>query len=214
MPLLFGPLPGQSGGVSIFVPSEPQRQVSRRQRRPAREQHHLLIDRCRTGPTALLLAAPDNGDAFAWQANRGWIRLLAHVLASRLDGQLASGLPPESSRLTAARAQRLVSLPVRSALARQWRELLAQAAGPSVGRNPAVPICRDRIAAAAADLRAMLDALSTRLPVPARGVAAANRLLTDGAGPIYNRSSTTDLVDAVRQVVELLDPATSLSLAR
>ncbi|MGA3146371.1 MAG: hypothetical protein ABSF33_02715 [Acidimicrobiales bacterium] len=57
----------------------------------------------------------------------------------------------------------------------------------------------------------MPDALSTCLPVPARGVAAANRLLTDGTGPIDNSSSTTDLVAAVREVVELLDPAMSLS---
>ncbi len=212
MPLLIRAVPAHDWGVSIFIegPSGHQRRVVRRQRREAREQHRILIDGCRSGST-LLLAGPDNGEGFACRANRGWIRMLAGVFASRLDRQLASGLPPESNRLTAARAEKLVSLPMRSALARHWRDLLAQATRPPVARNPAVPICRDRIIAAAGEVRAMLDTLSTCLPVPARGVAAANRLLTDGTGPIYNTSSTTDLVGAVREVVELLDPATSLS---
>jgi hypothetical protein len=213
MPLSIDAGPAHNGPVSVFVdgPSSFERQTTRRRRRQARDDHRILIDRGQTGPPPLLVAGAEGHEGFARRANRRWIRGLAGVLAFRLDRQLAAGLPPETNRLIAARADSLVSLPVRSALARHWRDLLTQATRPPVARTPTVPICRDRIMAAEADIRATLEALSARLPVPARGVAAANRLLTDGTGPLYNRSSPVDLVDAVREVVELLDPATSLS---
>ena len=70
-------------------PSGHQRQVVRRQRREAREQHRILIDGRRNASTALLVAGPDNGEGFACRANPGWIRMLAGVFASRLDRQLA-----------------------------------------------------------------------------------------------------------------------------
>ncbi len=199
--------------MSVFVDgrSSYERRIIRRRRREARDHYRALIDRTRTGSPAFLLAGPAGHAGFACRANSRWIRLLAGVLALRLDGQLAAGLSPESNRLVAARAEKLVSLPVRSALAQHWGDLLRQAARPPAARTPVVPICRDRIMAADEDIRLMLEGLSTRLPVPARGVAVAKHLLTDGTGPLYNKSSPVDLVDAVREVVELLDPATSLS---
>jgi hypothetical protein len=57
----------------------------------------------------------------------------------------------------------------------------------------------------------MVPALSMALPVPARGVAMANWLLTDGAGPLYSRLCGTDLSAALRRVIELLDPAAALA---
>jgi hypothetical protein len=56
----------------------------------------------------------------------------------------------------------------------------------------------------------MVVALLAPLPVSARGVAMASRLLSDGAGPLYNRLSSVDLVGAVREVTEQLDPRVSL----
>jgi hypothetical protein len=41
-------------------------------------------------------------------------------------------------------------------------------------------------------------------PVPARGVAIANRLLTDGAGPLY-RTGSGDLSVIVRSALRHLD---------
>jgi hypothetical protein len=57
----------------------------------------------------------------------------------------------------------------------------------------------------------MLDALVTPLPVPARGVAMALRLLCDGAGPLYDPHSKTDLVAALREARGQLDPAMPLT---
>lgn len=73
-----------------------------------------------------------------------------------------------------------------------------------------VPLRRDRIVAAAADIRELQRSLRASAPVPARGVAIASTLLADGTGPLYNRNSRVDLRVAVREAIEHLDPATAL----
>ncbi|HLX78822.1 MAG TPA: hypothetical protein VKR27_08045 [Acidimicrobiales bacterium] len=59
-------------------------------------------------------------------------------------------------------------------------------------------------------LRHMIDCLRTPLPIPARGVAAANVLLSDMASPVYNRASTLDLSELVSSITSSLDPTTPL----
>jgi hypothetical protein len=66
------------------------------------------------------------------------------------------------------------------------------------------------VAAAESSLRLLVDCLRAPLPVPARGVALANLLLTDGTGPLYSPLSTVDLADAVAEAGALLDPASPL----
>jgi hypothetical protein len=56
----------------------------------------------------------------------------------------------------------------------------------------------------------MSDALVMSVPIPARRVAMASALLRDGTGPIYNRDSTVDLHEALREAIVQLDPTTSL----
>jgi hypothetical protein len=63
---------------------------------------------------------------------------------------------------------------------------------------------RSRLRAAEADIRAMIDVLRDSLPVPARGVAIANRLLTDGTGPLYSARNGEDLQAAVRSAIHYL----------
>jgi len=60
-------------------------------------------------------------------------------------------------------------------------------------------LCRDRIAAAAPDVQAMIGVLTGPLPVTARGAAAASYLLSDGTGPLYDRHSPAGLDEAVRE---------------
>ena len=189
-----------------------QRQARRRLRLEAEGRQRALVDGPGTVPSAPLFTGEHGGRGYASRANSGWIRLLAWLLASHLDDRLAAGAPPETNRLTAARADRLVSLPMRVSVAQNWRDLLAQAAAPRPVVNPAVPLCRERILAADGDIQAMRGALTALLPVPARGVAAAKQLLTDGTGPLYNPASTTDLSAALREVVGLLDPTTALTV--
>ena len=99
-------------------------------------------------------------------------RVLARMFGASLDRQLAAGQAAESDRLLAARAQHIVSLPRRHALARDWEHLLDVARRAP---TPAVPLCRDRIAAAEPGIRELVACLRAPLPVPAQGVAAASR---------------------------------------
>ncbi len=73
-----------------------------------------------------------------------------------------------------------------------------------------LPLCRDRITAAASSVRQMLVALEAPAPVPVRGVAMASLLLCDGTGPLYNPLAPLDLLSRVREVTMRLDPAASL----
>lgn len=134
-------------------------------------------------------------------------RVLARMFGASLDRQLAAGQPAESDRLLAARAQHIVSLPRRRALARDWEHLLRVARRAPA---PAVPLCRDRIAAAEPSIRELVACLRVPLPVPARGVAAATVLLTDATGPLYHRHSRATLDGRVREAVGQLDPARPL----
>ena len=135
-------------------------------------------------------------------------RLLARLLSGRLDGELAAGRPPEWSRLHAARADRLVSLPFRAELADNWDHVLDIATGRAAGsRNARAVLRRDRVAEAAPQIRELTASLRAPQPVTARGVASARQLLTDGTGPVYSPISTTILSEAVADAVARLDPA-------
>jgi hypothetical protein len=156
--------------------------------------------------TLIVISDHDDTERLATRHSTPWLRVLTLVLSSTLDRQLASGCRPEFSRLLAARAVRLASPSMRAEVARSWERVLAQARRPPVAITPRVPFCRDRIVAAEDAVLFMLGALSASRPVPARGVAMAIRLLSDGTGPLYNRNSGTDLLSALREVTAQLDP--------
>ena len=161
-------------------------------------------------PSMLLIRDPGNRRLLT-RPCRWWDRFVARLEAPSLDRRLASGFEPEADRFMATRAQTLVSPNRRRALAANWEHLLDVADRPALRHNGRVPLCRDRIADADAEVRSMLAALVSPWPVSARGVAMASRLLSDGTGPIYNRRSPTDLVAAVRDVTAQLDPWASLA---
>jgi hypothetical protein len=163
------------------------------------------------GPTDL--PADLTIEQFFRRNDGGFRRPLAALFGSTLHRQLAAGRPPESGALLAARAARLVSVPTRRRLAQGWERVLDQALSAPRQRNPHAPLCRKRISDAMGDVHAMLGALSTPLPVSARGVAMASRLLSDGTGPLYNRSCTVRLSTALAEVTAELDPAFTPSRA-
>lgn len=146
-----------------------------------------------------------------------WHRLLARILAASLDRQLASGARPEASAALAARAMVLTSAGYRRALAASLRRMLAASVAPgprplpvtmarSAGGavHPYVPLRRDRIAGAAAELAGLAECLTARGPVPARGVALVSQLLADGGGPLYRAASRDDLTESVEQASQAL----------
>lgn len=150
------------------------------------------------------------GDPLVLRQSRLADRLLARLFGASLDRELAGGRSPEASRLLAARAQDIVSPRKRQALACNWGHLLAAAYRPRSRRVPAVPVRGDRITAAEPAIRELMRRLSTPAPVPARGVAMASVLLTDGTGPVYRGHASGVLAAAVDAALAQLDPAAPL----
>jgi hypothetical protein len=161
-------------------------------------------------PSTLLLLDPDDPTQLTARRNRRWDRLVARLLASALDGKLAQGASPESSRLLAARAQMLVSPVFRGVLARNWEHLVRQAHRLPVMRNVRAPLNRAGIVECERAVQRMLDGLLAPGPTPVRGVAMASRLLRDGTGPLYNHRRCAELEDALGEAIAQLDPYVSL----
>jgi hypothetical protein len=134
-----------------------------------------------------------------------WVLFGARLFGASLDRQLAEGRAPESSRLLATRAQLIASPTRRRRLAENWLSLLVEARAPYILINPRVPVVRDRIIAAQAQIHALVDALLAPLTA-SRGVAMASTLLSDGSGPVFNRECQADLASLLREVTAQLDP--------
>jgi hypothetical protein len=141
-----------------------------------------------------------------------WDRIVARIRGWSLDADLAAGAPVDSDARRAARARLLVDPKRRVALAGYWERLMATPPrpAPAQGRISLPAPCRDRIEVARPELERMVALLRSPHPVPARGVAMANLLLTDGTGPVHNRRNPADLTAEARDVVRYLDPAAEL----
>jgi hypothetical protein len=129
--------------------------------------------------------------------DRLWDRFRARALAASLDRELAAGCPPGFSPALAIRAGEIVSSAERGELARRWANVLDQASRGPYPRSPRA-LRRGAVITAEEDLREMISALTSGLPIEVRGAAMASRLLTDGTGPLYNPRSVVQLGTAVR----------------
>jgi hypothetical protein len=136
-----------------------------------------------------------------------WVLVAATLFGASLDDKLAEGHAPDTSPLLAARAQLLVSLTKRRALAENWLALLVEARAP-VKFSSSVPLVRGRIIAAQAQIEALAEALLAPMPT-SRGVAMASSLLSDGSGPIYNSGCSIALASTLREIIARLDPVTA-----
>ena len=146
----------------------------------------------------MLLLLDERTDALVVRSARPWELVKAGLCAQHLDEELARGASPDATGPLALRAQTLARESFRRSLARSVRQILAEAwrpasARPALGRGPAVPVCRDRVRAVAAELTELIDRLQLPGPVPVRGVAQVSVLLGDGSGPLYHHGSRDDL---------------------
>jgi hypothetical protein len=132
-------------------------------------------------------------------------RFLAQLQASTLDRRLAEG--SAGDWLSTVRAEVLRERATRLTLADGWEAVLQRADDPRRLIDPRIPVMRSRVRAAEADIRAMIEVLRDSLPVPARGVAIASRLLTDGNGPLYSARNHEDLHAGVRDAIHHLTAA-------
>lgn len=130
---------------------------------------------------------------------------MSRTMARTLDGDLARGASPDATVRLSLRAQRLTGMRERRSLAHAIRRFVDQAGHPAGQRWPPVPVCWDRVRAAAAEFEGLAGRLASPAPVSARGVAQVSMLLRDGCGPLYRRSNPDSLTARVRQAVTALD---------
>lgn len=139
-----------------------------------------------------------------------WESLAAHVFSASLDHALASGRRPESSPALAVRAQWLTGRPVRDDLAACLEDLVEESVGERLHRDRIVPVQWGAISAHREALGALVDELRAPGPVSARGMALAHLLLTDGAGPLYDRRSVRSLGSVIADARRYLPPVVDL----
>jgi hypothetical protein len=140
-----------------------------------------------------------------------WIRLAARLLAPSLDNKLARGVDPLTSKMLCARSEQLATLSMRHSLAVSYLDLLEATREPLSPFSAVVPVVRRRVIGSEALIRDLARVLVGPLP-RVRGIAMAASLLGDGAGPIFNPASDTDLSRALGDVLAQIDPLAEATL--
>ena len=132
-------------------------------------------------------------------------RIVARLLAPRIDRDLAQGTPSRSTVTHAARAMQLTSNRSRHSLARSLELLVerAEQRAPSC-MSAAVAPCREQVRNALPEIRAISAWLRTAEPIDARGVAMLRAVLGDGGGPCYVRSHPAALTGRLQEVSRCL----------
>jgi hypothetical protein len=153
----------------------------------------------------LVLADERHPGCVKVERTRTLVRVRARVQARQSDRALASGISPDSSACLSVRAHALISCSTRAELARAIRRLVHDAGHPVRPMRFAVPICRSKIWRS----RELLEGLAERLlgdgPLDARGLAQIRLLLSDGAGPLYDRPTADDLQPALERAIGALE---------
>jgi hypothetical protein len=139
------------------------------------------------------------------------VPVMCRLSSARLDAELAVGIAPETSPLHLSRARQLVNPRFRHARARDWEHVLVTSREPLRGLSGRVPPRREIVRQAAAEIQELIAALQQIGPVPARGVAIATTLLTDGCGALYNPAAINDLATTIARAVDHLDPTLPLT---
>jgi len=133
------------------------------------------------------------------------VRLRTLVRRGRLDSMLAEGADPASSPELALRGQRLTRRAYRRALADSFDEAISVAEGRELRLSAVPPLATREVRAARAALLELSRALRSQRQVAPAGVALAQRLLTDGAGPLYLTSEHDALWHAARRATVALE---------
>ena len=114
-----------------------------------------------------------------------WVRLVSRVRSGHFDRLLADGATVHPGTPLAMRADRLVSIPEREAVARALRRCVANAHSGSPLTSSRIEVNGPEIVVA----ESIIDSITLRLhsprPVSAQGVAMLRILLTAGGSPLY-----------------------------
>ena len=127
-------------------------------------------------------------------------------LRSSIDRLLIRDVPMPWSPLLAWRAGELTSVEERERLAASIGRLERSADASHLPGS--VPLNRGAVRSQRAQLDAVADRLLQPEPVSARGVLLVRRLLDGAAGPLYDRSRTSELASELRRALSALDHRT------
>jgi hypothetical protein len=131
------------------------------------------------------------------------VRVRVLLRRRRLDRELADGCAGDASDERAWRAGDLAGPATRRQLACSLRRVVADAERPRAALlSHAVPVHRQAVVAWREAVLGVAERLERPGPVNACGVARVVVLLTDGTGPLYNRSSGRSISDAVWWVAD------------
>jgi hypothetical protein len=125
-------------------------------------------------------------------------RLRVRWACADLDRRLAEGTDPSDDPLLTLRAERLVKSTARATAAAGLENVVATVQKPNTPFSAAVPIRRGAVRGARRELMALAGDLRHLRAVRARGVAMAERLVTDPCSPLYTAQSSDEVVSAVR----------------
>ena len=133
-----------------------------------------------------------------------YIRVLLH--RGRLDGELLEGTDPSKSPELQLRARQLTAQRHRRVLADSLDEAIRTSERSLDQRiSASVPVVRVDVRAARAALLDLECSLRRDGEVDPVGVVLAERLLTDGNGPLYVKSANDALWHAARDASAALD---------
>jgi hypothetical protein len=127
------------------------------------------------------------------------VRLRALTQRAKLDAMLLDGANPAGSPELGLRAGQLIGSRHRGMLARSLVESVEAAEGERRRSMASVPFAYGEVRAARAALIELANGLRGEGPVAPAGVVLAERLVTDGAGPLYIASGHDVLWRAARR---------------
>jgi hypothetical protein len=133
------------------------------------------------------------------------LRARVYFRRARLDGLLAEGASPQESPEPAIRASQLTSMRLRGQLADSLEKVVRIARGKSPTRTACPPLARADIRACTAALLQLALGLREDGEVNVTGVVLAQRLLTDGTGPLYVYGRDDELWHATRRASAALE---------
>jgi hypothetical protein len=130
------------------------------------------------------------------------LRLCVGARHDSLDIALARGADPASRPQRTMRAAQLERPRHRRTLARTLRRVVGEATGPPPARPTPVILARKQILAHATDVLELAERLACPHPADARGIAIAERLVTDAVGsPLYVEEERSALNRVCRQAI-------------
>ncbi len=150
-------------------------------------------------------ARPARGHEASTAAPLG-LRLLAFVSRRELDRRILAGEPRDATPALALRAAQLTDPEARRQTARRLRGIVAYV--DRSGPRPlitAVVIDPPAVRSGRQAILGLAQRLEAPITVEPRGMILAQRLLTDGLGPLFNPSSERTVVAAVWETVDALE---------